>query len=269
MAEQTTGPEGAAPHREPLTKDRIVDAALALIDADGLEVLSMRKLGASLGVEAMAIYHHFPNKEAVLEGVTGRLLAVGTEYPNGLDWRAGLKWGADALRTAVGAHPKAAPLLIVRPLTTPEGMAWVEGPLTLLKDAGFSDRDTVDLFHAVLAYLFGWVTFSQRPLAAEGAALSDEDLQRLAPTANALRLLMADWDRGFGEGMDALLDSWERRLPPGSPGAISAAKAAQKAAPAKAVKPGGSRWIVQVGGDGHAGKKKAGKKKDKAKKHKA
>jgi AcrR family transcriptional regulator len=269
MSELSAESTPATPHREPLTRDRIVDAALAIIDADGLAALSMRKLGASLGVEAMAIYHHFPNKEAVLEGVTSRLLAVGADYPKGMEWRAGLKWGADALRAAVAAHPKAAPLLIVRPLTTPEGMAWIEGPLALLKDAGFSDRDTVDLFHAVLAYLFGWVTFSQRPLAAEGTALSDADLHRLAPTANALRLLMADWDRGFGEGMDALLDSWEHRLPPGSRGAVSAAKTVKKAGPAKTVKPGGSRWIVQVGGDGHAGKKKTGKKKDKAKKHKA
>jgi AcrR family transcriptional regulator len=263
MAEQPIGATpAAAPQREPLTRERIVDAALAIIDADGLDALSMRKLGASLGVEAMAIYHHFPNKDAVLEGVAGRLLAAGADYPAGLDWRTGLKWGADSLRTAVGAHPQTAPLLIGRPLTTPGGVAWAEGPLTLLKVAGFSDHDAVDLFHAVLAYLFGWMSFSRRPLATPTAALSDDELESMAPTATALRPLMADWDRGFDQGLEALLDSWARRLPPGSRGAVSAAKAT----PAKTTDAGASEWIVQVGDD-HGGKKKAGKKK--AKKHKA
>lgn len=61
--------------RTPLSRVRIAEAATAIVDRDGLEALSMRRLGAELGVEGMAIYRHFPNKAAVLAGVVEVLLA--------------------------------------------------------------------------------------------------------------------------------------------------------------------------------------------------
>src|SRR5438477_13117854 len=73
--------------RAPLTRSRIAEAALAVVDRDGLDALSMRRLGAELGVEGMAIYRHFPNKAAVLAGVVVVLLAeLVIPPPSGVPW---------------------------------------------------------------------------------------------------------------------------------------------------------------------------------------
>ena len=61
--------------RAPLTKDKIIEKALEVLDADGVDGLSMRRLGEALGVEAMALYHYFPNKDAILDGVLERIIA--------------------------------------------------------------------------------------------------------------------------------------------------------------------------------------------------
>ena len=75
-----------AARRAKLSRDRLAAAALALIDRDGLEACSTRKLGAALGVEAMAIYHHFPSKERLLDAVAERLLAEMALPPPDGDW---------------------------------------------------------------------------------------------------------------------------------------------------------------------------------------
>src|SRR5260221_11987060 len=75
--------------RAPLTRSRIAEAALAIVDRDGLDALSMRRLGAELGVEGMAIYRHFPNKAAVLAGVVDALLSeLVIPPPSRVPWQA-------------------------------------------------------------------------------------------------------------------------------------------------------------------------------------
>jgi TetR/AcrR family tetracycline transcriptional repressor len=253
--------ETAVPTRQPLTPDRIFGAALAIIDADGLSALSMRRLGASLGVEAMAIYHHVPNKDALLAGVVDLLLAPAADLPGASTWRDGLHAGADTLRDTLKAHPAAVPLLMDSPLGTESSVVWIDRPLTLLTGAGFGEADAVALLQATMALLFGWIAF-------EGASLQrgatpvelPADLASAAPLAAAMADPMNDWSGGFDQALDALLDSWARRLPPGSKGAGRTGPAARPA--------GGSPWIVEKGGDaGKAHKKdKAGKKKGKGKK---
>jgi TetR/AcrR family transcriptional regulator, tetracycline repressor protein len=252
--------ESAAPVRAPLTRGRIFAAALEIIDAEGLSALSMRRLGSSLGVEAMAIYHHVPNKDALLAGVADLLLSSGKEMPAGMDWRAGLHWGADTLRNTLRAHPAAAPLITDAPMRTESSVLWVEGPLTLLTDAGFTPEDAVGLFHATLALLFGWIALEGVSLRRAGSvAPMRAELAAIAPTTAGLAGPVNDWSTGFDEALDALLDSWARRLPPGAKGAARATSAPRPAA--------ASAWIVEKGGDhkGHK-KEKGAKKKGKAKK---
>lgn len=100
------------PERSTLTLERIVDTALDLIDRAGLDALSMRKLGAALGVEAMALYHHIGSKERLLRAVAERLdreIADTLEKPG--DWLAVLRQMARACRAAARRHPAAVPLL--------------------------------------------------------------------------------------------------------------------------------------------------------------
>jgi TetR/AcrR family transcriptional regulator, tetracycline repressor protein len=100
------------PQRSTLTLERIVDAALDLIDRAGLDGLSMRKLGAALGVEAMALYHHVGSKERLLRAVAERLdreIADTLEKPS--DWPAALRQMARAYRAVARRHPTAVPLL--------------------------------------------------------------------------------------------------------------------------------------------------------------
>ena len=254
-------PEPTAPAREPLTRDRIFAAALEIIDAEGLAALSMRRLGSSLGVEAMAIYHHVPNKDTLLAGVGDTLLAPGATLPEGIGWREGLHWSADTLRTTLKAHPAAVPLVMDSPLRTEASVLWMEGPLALLTDAGFAAPDAVGLFHGTLALLFGWVTFEGSSLRhAEPSAAIPTELAAMAPTSAALSGPVGDWSDGFDAALDALLDSWARRLPPGSKGAALATKSSRPT--------GGSAWIVEKGGvAGKSHKKdKPAKKKGKGKK---
>ncbi len=102
--------------RRPLSRARIVAAALEVVDAEGLDALSMRRVAARLGVEAMSLYHHVANKEAIIEGLLDLLVAE-ADLPRGdvsaTEWIRGT---AEAFRRLAQMHPKAFPLLTSRPL---------------------------------------------------------------------------------------------------------------------------------------------------------
>ena len=247
---------------EPLTRERIVDTALALIDGTGLDSLSMRRLGAELGVEAMAIYHWFPSKDALLDGVVERLLATGEHYPDGLDWADTYRWACTRLLGSVSAHPGAAGMFAIRPLDTPAAHEWLERPLAAARRAGFTEPQAAELSHAVLAYLVGWIVMSRTPdesRLASAKSPTAREVAVVAPEAARVRAQMAEWGKGFDDGLDAILGVWSLRLPPGTP-------ATSPVAPAGAALEGGAPWIVQIEG---GGKKVKGKgKKHKGKKHK-
>ena len=98
--------------RPPLSRLRIARAALAVVDRDGLDALSMRRLGAELGVEGMAIYRHFPNKAAVLAGIVEVLLAeLVIPPPSNVPWQAVFREVSRAYRALLLRHPHAIRLL--------------------------------------------------------------------------------------------------------------------------------------------------------------
>lgn len=100
------------PQRSTLTLERIVEAALDLIDRAGLDGLSMRKLGAALGVEAMALYHHVGSKERLLAAVAERLdLEITDTLATSGDWLGALRQMARGCRAVARRHPAAIPLL--------------------------------------------------------------------------------------------------------------------------------------------------------------
>jgi len=143
----------------PLTREQIFTTALGLIDAEGTDALSMRRLARELGVEAMSLYHHVANKEAVLDGVVDLALTAQshpTPPPPGTPWQEIVLGAILAFRRALVAHPNVLPHMIDHPPASHEASAmYIEGPLRFLTAHGIADNDASQLFEAVFALSFG------------------------------------------------------------------------------------------------------------------
>src|SRR5215218_10803634 len=122
--------------RAPLTKTRVLEAAVRLADTAGIESLSMRKLGESLGVEGMALYRHVPNKEAILDGVVDAVIAeINAPTPKG-DWRRSMRELALAARRVMLTHPWAPALIVSRPEVGPSALGHIDRVLAILESGG-------------------------------------------------------------------------------------------------------------------------------------
>jgi AcrR family transcriptional regulator len=145
--------------REPLTRDRVIEAALRVMDEEGLEAVSMRRVAREVGVEAMSLYHHVEDKEDLLDGICEHVMA-GFEFPEPVeDWAENCRRGARAWRRLLQSHPAVMRLLAEQrgPVRTVDSMRPMEFALRLLRGAGLSDRDTAQAFHAFGGYIQGFV----------------------------------------------------------------------------------------------------------------
>jgi AcrR family transcriptional regulator len=196
--------------RAPLTREEILARALAIIDAEGLEAFSMRRLASEFNVEAMALYYHFPNKQAILDGaVNAAVIAAtgGAPLPESDDWRVTMRAGILMVRGALLAHPNVAPLVTTRAGDSPAAAVWVEGPLSILHGAGLRGRDLVAAYHQLVSYVFGWHLLASEAGGVwrggpTGSASASADV---APVTSELGDALADWDDGFEEGLDAVI----------------------------------------------------------------
>src|SRR5438105_14591638 len=119
--------------RTTLSRERIAAAAVAVIDGEGLDALSMRRLGAELGVEAMSLYRHFPSKAALLEAVVGRLLAeLLLPVPGIVPWQESFRTLARDYRRLLLRHPNAIPLLATLQLSNPGALGAAGAVMALL-----------------------------------------------------------------------------------------------------------------------------------------
>ena len=146
--------------REKLTRDRIVDAALHVMDAEGLDAVSMRRVAREVGVEAMSLYHHVRDKDDLLQAVCDRVMA-GFEFPSDEgSWEDRCKAAARSWRRLLQAHPDMMRLFAEThgpAPTSPASVRPTEFALSMLREAGLSDRDTVQAFHAFGGYIQGFV----------------------------------------------------------------------------------------------------------------
>jgi AcrR family transcriptional regulator len=206
--------------RTPLSRERIVAAALRLIDERGLSGLSMRRLGAELGVEAMSLYKHVEGKEAVLDGVRALLLAEleAATPPPGDSWRDDLAGFARRYRALGRAHPEAFTLLARgADRAYVAGRGSVESSLRGLQDAGFGEEDAALALRSVVRYVLG---FGLIDMAGEDAPdpLSAADLDALTRekprTAGLMRSLGPGTEEAlFDFGLAALIDGIAARVP--------------------------------------------------------
>lgn len=213
--------------RPPLDRRRVLARALDIVDADGLKGLSMRRLGAALGVDPMAVYHHVPNKDGLLDGVA-ELLWEEVAPPAAEDaWLEYLRAFARALRRVFLDHPRAAPLLLQRRATSVAALTVLHDCLQRLRDAGFEAQRAGAVLRGVLSYAaghgaaelaaLGWSeaadgcgTPSRQELLLQLGRSLPQDLPRhLVDTAVTL-LADCDADSCFELGLDLLLQGVER-----------------------------------------------------------
>jgi AcrR family transcriptional regulator len=124
--------------RAPLNTRRVLQAALALADSGGTDSLTMRHLGRELGVEAMSLYRHVANKDAVLDGIIDLVVSEIDLPSTGRDWKATMRHRGEATYRVLTRHPWAPPLLISRPNTGPAMLRYIDFTLGVLREAGFS-----------------------------------------------------------------------------------------------------------------------------------
>jgi AcrR family transcriptional regulator len=159
-----TATQGAARSGDgKITRELVLATALELIDRDGVQALSMRRLGAALNRDPMILYRHAPGKAALLDGVVETVLAQLSVDPADPDWTAQLRAVARDYRALALAHPNVVPLLVTRPLATPLALRPrgtlrpLEDVLALLTRAGLSGLDALHVYRAFFGFLNGHV----------------------------------------------------------------------------------------------------------------
>jgi AcrR family transcriptional regulator len=211
--------DAAAPTRTPLSRDRVAAAALELIDREGLDALSMRKLGAALGVEAMSLYNHVENKDDLLDAVSEVLhrdILARYDPPATSTWQERARSIAFAYWHLAQAHPKAFPIVSTRPVSSPAGIAVLGEAVRLFTDAGFDQRRGSLLFHTAAAWLVGAIhqelTLMEELRMGKGFVPTDVPPElAFLPEFKALCLAIDPVDR-FAAGLDVILRGVEAAL---------------------------------------------------------
>jgi AcrR family transcriptional regulator len=202
---------------DPLTRQRVLEAALQLIERDGLEGFSMRKLGAMLGVEAMSLYNHVENKRALFDGVI-ELLIVQAPYPEQPDAtpREELWAFAHAFRDILRAHPRTLPLVATSPLRTPATLALLERLLETVHRANVTGVQAIYALQSIVGFTIGKTLLDVGVTSVaglepgpNGPTVWQQFPAEHYPTLHALLPDIAQWnpDREFDFGLQALFQS--------------------------------------------------------------
>lgn len=214
----------SAKGRAPLSRERVLQAAVALADAHGLGDLTMRKLGQALGVEAMSLYHHVAGKDGLLDGMIDLVFAEIEPPAAGGDWKAQLRARAVSTRAALNRHRWAVGQMEGRTSHGPSSIRVHDAVLGCLLAAGFSEAMTVHAYSVQDAYIYGFALqqtdmSSQTPedFAAVARRQMDDYRDVLADYPNLVRVVGGhvakvgyDYDREFLFGLDLILDGLER-----------------------------------------------------------
>lgn len=183
-----------------------------LIEREGPEALSMRRLGSRLGVEAMALYHHFASRDELIAAIADHLLAPLEQAEPAGDWSEACRRFATALRDVAVEHPATFRLVGLQPFDSPSALRPVERLLQVLVRHGFSPAHALGVYRAVVSYARGYALaeatgFTVDATRASGrtrlAALSPDEFPILSGRAVELTALKAD--DGYALGLDAML----------------------------------------------------------------
>jgi AcrR family transcriptional regulator len=209
--------------RERVTRERIIRAALRIMDEEGLEAVTMRRVGRELGCEAMSLYNHVQDKEEILDGICEAVLAEFT-VPGGDTWEEAIRAGAREYRRLLRAHPTVLTLMTERrkPFANPDSLRAYEFALGVFRSAGLSPDEAAMAFHVFGGFILGFVTMELGMMVGvsdEAHGYAHQEMGRLAASAGLPHLgealpFFADCDveAQFEFGLDLLVDGLRSRL---------------------------------------------------------
>ncbi len=208
--------------RSPLSKQRVLQAAVALADEVGIESLSMRKLGEALGVEAMSLYKHVANKDDVLDGIVD-IVAGQIAVPTiGGDWKAAMRERATSAHQVLLQHPWATLLIVSRVNVGPAMLRYLDATIGCLHAAGFSYAMADHAWNAIDNHIYGFtlqkLNFPFEPQEYAEAAeaylhmIPAEEYPYLNGLSQEVIAGRHDGLADFGFGLDLILDGLERLL---------------------------------------------------------
>jgi AcrR family transcriptional regulator len=186
------------PRPRSLTSDALATAALAVIDRDDLDGLTMRAVATELGMATMSLYRYVADRAELEALVVDQVLAgIDLTPPGEMDWRAGLRILLERLHAAVRAHTAVVPLLLRHRHSSPASLRWIEAMLTVLGEAGFAGARRVIAQRTLVGFVLGVLQNQYYgPLSGSGtttmAQLSTTDYPALAETAAAAAQLSAE-----------------------------------------------------------------------------
>jgi len=227
-------PHTATKPRTFLTKERVLQAAVALAARDGIEALTMRKLADDLGVGAMSLYHYVPNKEELLTGMVDIVFSEIELPATDVDWKTAMRRRAISTREVLNRHRWAVGLMESRAVPGPASFRLHDAVLGCLREGGFSIEMTIQAYSVQDAYIYGFaLQETNLPFddAEGGAAVAEEQARQFAEAAQEqqtaalaeefpyLAEVVAghvaevgyDFTTSFEYGLDLILDALERR----------------------------------------------------------
>jgi AcrR family transcriptional regulator len=207
-----------------LTRERVLRAAMGLADRDGIESLSMRKLGHALGVEAMSLYNHVRNKEDMLDGMVDIVFSEIDLPADEADWQLAMRNRAISARQVLLRHPWAIALMESRSTPGQANLRHHDAVLGSLRGAGFSIEQAAHTYSILDGYIYGF-TLTEVALPfrdAEGAAAVAENIFQAFPAKEYPHLAEIATERAmkpgytyggeFEYGLDLILDGIKRAL---------------------------------------------------------
>ncbi|MGB5755305.1 MAG: TetR/AcrR family transcriptional regulator [Acidimicrobiales bacterium] len=207
--------------RQRLTAERVLDGAMALADEIGVDGFTIRRLADALDTKPMTIYHHVPNKEAIIDGMVDRVFAEIDRPPAELEWKPAIRQRCVSARAALARHPWAAPLMESRSNPGPETLAHHDAVLGCLRRGGLSLAMTGHAYALIDSYVYGFALQEASLPATGGEEMADLAETIIAPMPAGLyphlmeftaeHVLQPGYDflAEFEFGLDLILDGLE------------------------------------------------------------
>ena len=163
----------ATPNRPALTRERVIETATAMADASGVDALTIRKLATELDVWPMAIYHHLPNKDSIIDGMVDLVFSKIELPPTDLDWKTAIRRRSVSAREVLVRHKWAVPLMESRRTAGPATLQHHEAILNCLRNGGHSIEMSAHAYALIDAFIYGFALLEANLPATGGQDMAD------------------------------------------------------------------------------------------------